>query len=218
MTEPTIRYRHVIWDWNGTLFDDAWLSVEIINQILGKRNLPTVDAERYQREFDFPVKDYYRRLGFDFSREPFEILAAEFVATYDRRRFECGLQPGAREMLLALAQAGYTQSILSAYEQGRLEEMVVHVGLQSVITNLVGLRDYYADGKIDYGKRLIADLACPPGEVVLIGDTVHDFEVAAAMGIACVLVPSGHHSPEKLRSCGVPVVETLADFSQFMNG
>ncbi|MDH5646585.1 MAG: hypothetical protein OEZ01_11285, partial [Candidatus Heimdallarchaeota archaeon] len=34
---PPTRYEHIIWDWNGTLLDDAWLCVEIMNSMLAKR-------------------------------------------------------------------------------------------------------------------------------------------------------------------------------------
>ena len=41
------KYRHIIWDWNGTLLDDAWLCVEILNEILRRRNEQPVTHERY---------------------------------------------------------------------------------------------------------------------------------------------------------------------------
>ena len=66
------RPRHVIWDWNGTLLDDAWLCVEVMNALLTPHRLPPLDAARYQALFSFPVRDYYRRLGFDFDAESFD--------------------------------------------------------------------------------------------------------------------------------------------------
>lgn len=76
------KYKHIIWDWNGTLFYDAWLCVEIINQILRKRVLPVITPEHYQKIFDFPLIEYYRKLPFDFSVEPFaEISNDEKINT-----------------------------------------------------------------------------------------------------------------------------------------
>ena len=31
---PPGAYRHLVWDWNGTLFDDAWLCVEVMDGLL----------------------------------------------------------------------------------------------------------------------------------------------------------------------------------------
>lgn len=206
------HYQHVIWDWNGTLFDDAWLSVEIINGILRKRGLPVVDRQRYQQEFDFPVQEYYSRVGLDFSREPYEVLAAEFMDAFDRRWRECGLQRFAREVVGMLTDGGVMQTVLSACEQTRLETMIsTFPELQGRFTQLVGLDHYYATSKVENGIQLIEALAHDPTEIVLIGDTVHDFETAHAMGIDCLLIPSGHHSREKLARCDARLVESLAD-------
>lgn len=204
------RYRHIIWDWNGTLLDDAWLCIEIINGLLGRRGLPVLTPARYAESFTFPVQEYYRRIGFDFTREPFAVLAAEFVAEYDRRRFDCGLQPHAREVLGTLG-ARCTQSILSAYEQGRLDEMVRANTLDEIFTHRIGLSDYYAVSKVDHGRAHLAALGHAPAEVVLIGDTLHDVEVAQALGIDCLLISSGHQSQAVLAAAGVPVLPTLAD-------
>lgn len=206
----TSRYRHIIWDWNGTLFDDAWLCVEIINDLLARRGMPTVDSTSYAEQFTFPVKDYYRAVGFNFTQVPFEVLAAEFMEQYDRRRFECRLQLGARQVLDALAARGCRQSILSAYEQSRLDEMVAFMGLKGFFTHLYGLNDYYSASKLELGKRFLTELDSPDA-AVLVGDSLHDAEVAEAMGIDCVLIPCGHYSRARLSANGNRVLDSLHD-------
>ena len=67
MINPKIKY--IIWDWNGTLIDDAWLFVEIMNEELKERMLPQINIQDYRQHFTFPVKKYYERLGFDFQKE-----------------------------------------------------------------------------------------------------------------------------------------------------
>ena len=90
--------RHVIWDWNGTLLDDAWLCVEVMNELLVEHSLPAVDAQRYEALFTFPVVEYYRQLGFDFERTPFEEVGTAFIEGYQARQHECELQPHALEI------------------------------------------------------------------------------------------------------------------------
>ena len=50
-----------------------------------------------------------------------------------------------------------------------------------------------------------------PAEVVMIGDTVHDFEVAQAMGTDCILISNGHNSRERLEKTGVLVLDSLEE-------
>lgn len=203
--------RHVVWDWNGTLFDDAWLCVEVMDGLLRARGLPGLTPERYAELFDFPVRDYYVRLGFDFVRDPFEIIGAEFIRLYEGRRLECGLQSGARETIAALHAAGIGQSVLSAYRHDTLDELLRHFGLRDRFEHVVGGDDIYAFGKREQGIALLRRIGLPAADVVVIGDTVHDAEVAAAMGADCRLVPCGHQTRAKLAATGARVVESIRD-------
>ena len=51
----------------------------------------------------------------------------------------------------------------------------------------------------------------------MIGDTDHDAEVAAAMGVDCVLVASGHQNRNKLETCNcIAVVDTVKDVLELL--
>jgi phosphoglycolate phosphatase len=205
------QYEHIVWDWNGTLMDDAWLCVEIVNNLLQRREMPLVNAEEYQETFDIPVQAYYRRLGFDFAVEPYDRLADEFTREYENRKFECTLQNGAADTLKSFEKLGLQQSILTAYQQAKLKEVVEYYDIDRFFTNMVGLNDHYAAGKVENGKKLIQALGLPGDKVLLVGDTLHDFETAQAMGIDCVLIASGHHSIRRLASSEARILDTLAD-------
>jgi phosphoglycolate phosphatase len=202
-------YKHIIWDWNGTLFDDAWLCLETMNTLLSKRGLPLLTAERYQQIFDFPVIEYYRRLGFDFSVEPFFALSTEFILAYKQRLLECRLRPEALAVLQRNYKQGLTQSILSASKQASLEEALNHFGISEMFVAVAGLDNHHAFGKVDLGQRLISTLAVNQRDILLIGDTVHDYEVAQAMGVDCCLIPGGHQAYSRLTASGARVSESL---------
>jgi len=203
-------YGHVIWDWNGTLLDDAWLCVEVLNGILESRDKVLIGLDQYQEEFSFPVRQYYEEsLGFNFSEESFDDIADEYLRAYNRRRYECRLQRGANDVLSLLDSKGVNQMVLSAYPQGMLNEAIGYYGISDMFNEVIGMDDFHAASKIDNGKLLLEKLDCQPKDVLLIGDTVHDYEVAQAIAVKCLLIPSGHNSAERLVSCGAMVVETL---------
>jgi phosphoglycolate phosphatase len=60
---PIRRYRHVIWDWNGTLPDDVAFSIQVMNGLLAQHRLPLLDRARYLDIFDFPVRTSYKLRG-----------------------------------------------------------------------------------------------------------------------------------------------------------
>ncbi len=204
-------YRAVVWDWNGTLLDDADLCVESMNRVLEIYRLPPLDAERYRALFRFPVVEYYRALGFDFDRHPFERVGLEFMDHYELRRTRCGLRSGAREALLSVQSAGIPQYVLSAYQERRLQSLLEHHGLSVFFDGVAGGGDDFAHGKIERALAWKSTwTSSPGGRVLLVGDTDHDAEVAQAMGADCWLIAGGHQSPGRLRATGVPCYDDLA--------
>jgi phosphoglycolate phosphatase len=204
------NYQHIIWDWNGTLLDDMSLNLAIVNDMLRDRGLAALTVERYREVFTFPIRDYYENIGFDFSRESYEQLSLRFVATYRSRWHEIKLFPQARRILEQIQASGKTQSVLSAHQHDTLSEFVGTFSINHLFQHLIGLENTYAHSKVDQGRGLLAMLPHPEFEVVLVGDTLHDAEVAEAMGVNCVLVGHGHQSKERLQQCGVPVVDALS--------
>ena len=197
-----MRYKHIIWDWNGTLLDDRWLCIEAINQTLTKRNMNTITDNEYVELFCFPVKDYYEKLGFDFIREPFSSLGTDFVDYYNSKFHEPMLQDGAKASLRSVLDAGLTQSILSAGKQEFLDNWIEYHGLKDNFICVLGVDDYYASGKMEIAKILISELKYDPDHMLMIGDTIHDHEVALSIGVDCILVDHGHVSKERLVSTG----------------
>ncbi len=216
MHSPEMKYSHIIWDWNGTLLDDAWLCVEVMGTMLKEHGLPQVDLEKYREIFDFPVKDYYQKLGFDFNKESFEIVGMEFMIRYNQRQKECRLHSGVPELLKAIGKKGYIQCILSAREQNELLQEIRDAGLFSCFSLIFGTDDHYAHGKTDVGLRMLADLGIAKNKILFIGDTLHDAQVATEMGIDCILIPNGHHDAGRLESSRFPVIRTLPELTRML--
>jgi len=203
--------QHIIWDWNGTLLDDAAACVAALNVLLQRRGLPPVTPADYQRDFAFPVQAYYRRLGFDFSREDWDALAAEYHAAYAVTSARAPLRRGARAVLRVLRQRDCVLSVLSACEINLLRRMMRERGVLEHFDHVYGRTDLYAHSKLELGHGLLAGAGLAPEVTLLVGDTTHDFEVARALGCACLLVPGGHQDLARLRSCGCPIVSDLEE-------
>ena len=218
MNTPDFSFKHIIWDWNGTLLDDKWLCIESINQVLATRRLPPIDETIYNRIFGFPVRDYYIKAGFDFTDEPYEKPALEFIERYDSRKNECRLQAGARDVLGELHQMGCCQYLLSASETGVLNEMIRLKEIDRYFLKVKGLDNHYAHGKADLGIDLLAEINPEPGTVLMIGDTCHDEEVARILGIPCILYTGGHFTPERLKSCTSQLINGLDEVIRTASG
>ena len=205
------NYKHIIWDWNGTLLNDVGLCVDIINGVLSRRNLDSLTINFYRDIFTFPVKNYYKKAGFDFNQYTFEEVGQEWMDEYERRKNECELHKGAIEILTLLQRKKIEQSILSACSHKTLIEIVAGFKLNEFFKYIIGLDNIYATSKVELGKELMKNIGNGNGKVLLIGDTEHDYEVSKEIGADCVLIADGHQSKEKLIECNVPVFDSLSE-------
>lgn len=207
------KYRHIIWDWNGTLFNDLWLCCDIMNGMLKRRDLEPISVERYREVFTFPVREYYKKVGHDVSDGNWEIISYEFMNEYEERKNECGLIDEVHEVLEKIYSLGIKQSVLSAYSQHSLEEIIDHFNLSNFFIRLIGLDNIYAAGKLDNGIKWMKELGLEKGQVLLIGDTVHDYEVAREIDADCLLITEGHQEKSKLLEVTDKTVDSLGDLA-----
>lgn len=210
-----MKYSHIFWDWNGTLIDDMDACIEGINLSLSKRDLPLVTETRYKDIFEFPVINYYKRLGFNFETDPYDILAHEFIDNYNRLALSAKLTAGTKDVLSRLARAGAQQYILSASEYSMLKCGLSRLDVPDVFSDIIACTDIYAGGKAGLAKVWLSKNPHIK-KAVLIGDTTHDFEVASALGFDCVLFLEGHGKEEHLRETGAPVFSSLSQILDYL--
>jgi len=203
-------YKHIIWDWNGTLLDDRHFSVDIMNGVLRRRRMQEMTEKWFLDNFCFPVKDYYIKLGFDFEKEPFSVSGSEFIQNYMHRHHEPSLHTEAALLLHYFKDKGITQSLLSAASQTMLDDILQYHDIKDYFIKIIGQDNHYANGKEITGKAWVDELRYGSHEVLFIGDTNHDHEVANLIGADCVLVSNGHMSQLRLAQTGVPVFDSLS--------
>lgn len=192
------RYKNIVWDWNGTLLNDVQVGVDALNDMLVRRGLPHLTLEAYRDQFGFPVIDFYRQIGFDMEKESLHVLSVDFVETYDKYAGKVALNPEVPEVLSALRAKGLRQYILSALREDLLQQMLQDFGIASYFEKACGSDNIYAAGKIERGLRMVEALGISPAETLMVGDTLHDAEVADALGFDCVLYAGGHNSEWRL--------------------
>ncbi len=211
-----MKYTHVIWDFNGTILDDVSIGIDAVNVMLSSRNIPLIKSvEEYRKIFGFPIKDYYRRCGFDFEKDDYEtVLAPEWVAEYKRREHDARLCDGVMDALMLFQAHNIKQTVISASSYDMLCEQIDRLGIGSFFEEIIGCSNYYAYGKgkicCNYVDRHTLDT------FILAGDSTHDHEVASEAGIDSALILSGHMSREALEECSCPLFSNALDFADYV--
>ena len=219
---------YILWDWNGTLLDDTEAALATLNEMIAVRGGQPIGMEFYRDHFAFPVRPFYDKIGIIARNEDeWNGIAHEYHEVYGRQPKK--LNPLAVTALEMAKEAGCRQSIVSALRQDLLEADMARNGVTKYFERICGSDNLDGASKLNRARDLLAELSVPHSpfpiprspfpvphsplpvpRFVLIGDALHDKEVADALGIDCILCAQGSHAAWRLRAVA-PTGDTLVD-------
>ena len=212
-----MKYECVIWDWNGTLIDDMPVSLAAVNRILADRGMDPIGEKEYYSYIDTPISKFYAHL-FDLEKTDVTRLLREFNSNYDDLLDFTEVREETRRALETVAGAGVKQIVLSACEQGKLTRLLREYGVDGYFSAVLGADDLHCGDKTDRAREYFAAAGLSPERALIVGDTLHDAQVAAAVGCGCVLLRHGHQGDAELEECGVPLADSAAEAVRLMLG
>ncbi len=205
---------YLIWDWNGTLLNDVAAAVNALNRMLGVRGVKSVTREYYREHFGFPVRPFYAELGVDLEHEDWDLICRDFHR-FIASEPDQALRPDALQALALAREHDLGQSILSALREDILRCDTKRLGVAGYMDEIYGVDNLDGATKLSRGRDLFARLfpagkeSVPGKRRFFIGDTIHDAEVARALGAECILVDGGHQTAKRLAATGAVVVDSL---------
>ena len=209
-----LQFSHILWDWNGTLLDDSDMCVATLNSVLTEHGLAPIELEHYREIFQFPVHRFYRTLDKELCDHTLKSMSSQFVTNYEEVWRDCSLQAEAISILNHFQGHGIRQNILSASNQSTLNSCLEHYQLEQYFESIIGQDNCHAHGKLETAQCWLSQTQAEPQNVLLIGDTLHDLEIANELGFGCALFARGHNSESRLRKAHSWVIQDLSDLQQ----
>jgi phosphoglycolate phosphatase len=207
---------YIIWDWNGTLLDDVNAAVAALNRMLLKRGLPATTKEYYRNHFGFPVRPFYAELGVDLENDSWDEICDDFH-NFIAEEKEQYLRTDTIMALQLVKDNGIGQSILSALRQDLLLRDTAKYGVADYFDFIYGVDNLDGATKLSRGYELLEVLSQEGKKnLFFIGDTLHDAEVAQALGAVSVLVSCGHQTPDRLKAATENIFPSLTSAVEFV--
>lgn len=190
--------KYIFWDFNGTVLDDVELCYEILNEMLVDENRKTVTLKEYLLIFGFPVESYYAKV-YDLKKTSFKSLAQKFIKMYQPRSLKLKLHKGVIGAIKYFKKQGFINVLLSASETNNLINQVKHYQINNQFEFVLGTSDVYAKSKVDVAKSFIKNHNIKANDIIMIGDTLHDAQVARELGCRIILYNKGHQHESRLK-------------------
>ena len=210
------NFDNIFFDFNGTILDDVDLTYKIQSELSLKYHFKNVDKQFYLNNFCFPIKEYYKKIGFDFLKFDYNNLSQDFMKEYlNREEKETHLYKGTKTTLKLLKESGYRLYILSVSHKDNLKMQLRRLGILSLFDDFIGSSDIEGEGKLNLCLEYFKKNKINPGKSIMIGDTVHDYEVAQGAKMSSMLFSSGHNSVALLDETGAKVVKSYHEIEEY---
>ncbi len=208
-----INAQYIVFDFNGTLINDIDICLFLLNKMLKEKgHQGNIDKEKYLSIFTFPIIKYYEDAGFIFPEDDFAALAKEFDIDYRNAFPSLNLFDDVVEVLTYFKKMNKHLIVLSATKQTSLEDELKQKRIYDFFDVVIGIKDIFGRSKVDEAVNYFSSLNIDMKDVVFIGDTLHDNEVAEKLVSNSILVARGHQSKQRLLDAkNALVIDTLKE-------
>ncbi len=210
-----MKYSLVLWDYNGTIMDDVHAALGSVNDMLTKRGQPTIDIERYYSAIVTPIWGFYQEV-FEPGSITMEEAIAEFASGCKKHQKSNPLMQGVEDTIRYLYDSGVRQAVVSSSNVDLITDSLRSLGIDNYFHRILGLSDFYVGDKVFLAKEYLEETDTDASKVLVIGDTLMDYQMSRELNCDCVLLSAGHQSKTCLLTAGVPVIDSLSELIKYV--
>lgn len=192
------RFDLIVFDWDGTLMDSAAAIVAAIQSACRDLGVAEPTEDRARHVIGLGLVDALRIAVPDLVAEQY----GDMVAAY-RRHYLAGDQAltlfrGTLPMLESLNASGVALGVATGKSRVGLERALDTTTTRQYFRSTRCADECFSKPHPQMLHEIMEEVGAVPERTVMIGDTTHDLQMAAAAGTAAVAVTFGAHPKEQL--------------------
>ncbi|RMF18306.1 MAG: HAD family hydrolase [Gammaproteobacteria bacterium] len=191
--------RMVVFDWDGTLLDSTGHIVESLQLAAERLGWPVPEAEKARDIIGLGMQESIVALFGERSEADVRSYRATYSEIFFTRPYtRVDLFPGVERMLEVLGARGYRLAVATGKSRPGLDRVLKVLDLQGVfeITRCADETRSKPDPKMLLEIQVASRLAAR--EMVMVGDTTYDLEMAKRASVPGIGVAYGAHGRERL--------------------
>lgn len=187
------RYELLVFDWDGTLIDSAETIIASIQASCRDLGVPVPERERAAHVIGLGLKEALAYAVPELPQSEYARLAERYRHHYLARDPDIELFPGVREMLAAQKEKGHVLAVATGKSRAGLERALEATRLKQYFDASRCADETHSKPHPAMLQELMQQLLIEPEATLMIGDTVHDLQMAASAGVPAVAVSYGAH-------------------------
>ncbi|MFY8119815.1 MAG: HAD family hydrolase [Burkholderiaceae bacterium] len=211
------RFDLVVFDWDGTLIDSTATIARSIQAAAADLALPVPDFATASHVIGLGLRDALARavptLPADLAHEFSQRYRHHYFAAEDR----LALFAGAQALIEALRAAGMPTAIATGKNTPGLQRALAATGMTALFDATRCADQTHPKPHPAMLLELADEFGVAPARVLMVGDTTHDLQMAAAARAEAVGVTYGAHPREQLAACQpMALVDSVAELRRWL--
>lgn len=221
MTATKAKRQHydlIVFDWDGTIMDSTGLIAECIQLAARDQGLPMPSTEDAKAIIGLGVYESTQRLFPELDNGAQTAFALAYRRHFVARDHEAPLYAGIREVLAAIDHPAQFLAVATGKPRVGLERAFAHTGLKSTFHFSRCADEGLPKPHPDMLLKLMDFAAVPPERTLMIGDTIHDLDLAKNANVAALAVTYGAHPADLLATRpSLAMVDTVSELAAWLN-
>ena len=193
----------LIFDWDGTLVDSVAYIAQSMRTAAGEENLPIPTLGAVREIVGLGLTEAVQRLFPQLSEADNEALSARYSNVFRRDQDEpCRLFDGVRNSLEELRHAGFQLAVATGKSRNGLRRAMQELQMEGLFVASRCADETRSKPDPLMLLELLEELAVAPAHTLMVGDTLHDLDMATNAGVASIAVDYGAHSRARLLGAG----------------
>jgi len=195
-----MRYSLIVFDWDGTLLDSAAGIVECIQPASREMGLPVPDAERARHVIGLGLHDSLRIAVPELPVESYGEFAALYRKNFLVREEAMRLFDGVPQLLVSLRRREHLLAVATGKSRRGLQRALEASELGAHFAASRCGDETHPKPHPAMLLELMGQLSVDPAQVLMIGDTSHDLQMARNAGVDALGVTYGAHRASALQA------------------
>ena len=192
------RFELIIFDWDGTLSDSVGLITDLMIQSFLLHNVSPPSRMEVADILGIKLSEAFKILLKEKDQNASELIFNSYIDLYNQSSNKVKLFDGVELGIKDLHRYGYKIAIATGGGRNYLDSCLAQTSIKDFINVTKTSDDCFSKPHPQMCNEILNELIIEPEKSIVIGDSIHDLQMAKNAGISSLAVTYGAHKQDSL--------------------
>ena len=192
------RFELIIFDWDGTLSDSVGLITDLMIQSFLLHNVSPPSRMEVADILGIKLSEAFKILLKEKDQNASELIFNSYIDLYNQSSNKVKLFDGVELGIKELHRYGYKIAIATGGGRNYLDSCLAQTSIKDFINVTKTSDDCFSKPHPQMCNEIMNELIIEPEKSIVVGDSIHDLQMAKNAGISSLAVTYGAHKQDSL--------------------